>query len=82
MDRMAEVGPAEVEAYRVVEEVAVEEDRGARAVRGRNSDDRTTYLRWSPTGDRAGVDYLADVSKYDFTASKVAYLRTDIGASS
>lgn len=41
MDRMAGVGQEEEEAYRVVEEV-VEGDCGARVVRGRNSDDRTT----------------------------------------
>lgn len=56
MDRMAEVGQAEVGAYRVVEEVVVEEgDCGARAVRGRNSDDRTTCLKGSSTEDRAGI---------------------------
>lgn len=51
MDRMAGVGQAEVEAYRVEEEVVVvvEGDCGTRAVRGRNSDDMTTYLKWSPT---------------------------------
>lgn len=57
MDRMAEVGQAEVGAYRVVEEVVVvvEGDCGARAVRGRNSDDRTTCLKGSSTEDRAGI---------------------------
>lgn len=56
MDRMAEVGQAEVGAYRVVEEVVVVEgDCGARAVRGRNSDDRTTCLKGSSTEDRAGI---------------------------
>lgn len=57
MDRMAGVGQAEVEAYRVEEVVVVvvEGDCGTRAVRGRNSDDRTTYLKWSPTEDTAGL---------------------------
>ena len=47
MSRMAEVGQVEEEAYRAV--VEVEEGCDARAVRGHNSDDMTTWLRWSLT---------------------------------
>ena len=47
MSRMAEAGQVEEEAYRVV--VEVEEGCDARAVRGHNSDDMTTWSRWSLT---------------------------------
>ena len=49
MSRMGEVGQVEEEAYRVVVEMEVEEDSDDRAVGGRNSDDMTTWPRWSLT---------------------------------
>ena len=49
ISRMAEVGQVEEEACRVVVVVAAEEDCDARAVGCRNSDDMTTWSRWSLT---------------------------------